>query len=68
MRLRADYVKLCAIHIIIRAEQRVQAIDRYVKLCEITCKLCEVMCNSHNYPRVAASISPLQIATEILNF
>ena len=29
--------------------------------------LCEITCNSHNYPRVAANVSPLQITTEILN-
>ena len=61
LQVMANYVKLCATHIIIRAWRRAQVIDHYVKLCEI-------MCNSHNYLRVVASASPLQITTEILKF
>ena len=68
-------MRLCATHIIIRAWRRAQVVDHYVKLRADYVKLradymklCEIMCNSHNYLRVAASISSLQITTGILNF
>ena len=61
MRLRADYVKLCAAHIIAPAGRGAQAVARYVRLCEVMCKLCEIMCNPHNHPYRAVRVSSFSL-------